>query len=231
MHVTPRQRPPRHSSSRVVSHASIADHDCHPNLRAKQLILPPNRTHPVPLTLVYNGTPSDTNTSLRRGTSRLNADSRVNTAPPSLYIQWNSESMLLVLWRQRCVQAGHWTVHTQLIFLHDQKMFEVHFHDNIGHCCAAPFCAVAPAPRPASASPAPRGGTGCSFQPCNSESERQRSRSAPCEGTRDSPTHRCHILAVAGSRTAEHSTRRCLSGSRSFAPPRAELQLSSKFVS
>ena len=80
------------------------------------------------------------------------------TAPPSLYIHWNSESMLLVLWRQRCVQAGHWTVHTQLIFLHDQKMFEVHFQDSIGHCCAAPFCAVAPAPRPARASPAPRGG-------------------------------------------------------------------------
>ena len=80
------------------------------------------------------------------------------TAPPSLYIHWNSESMLLILWRQRCVQARHWTVHTQLIFLHDQKMFEVHFQDSIGHCCAAPFCAVAHAPRPASASPAPRGG-------------------------------------------------------------------------
>ena len=74
------------------------------------------------------------------------------TAPPSLYIHWNSESMLLILWRQRCVHAC-----TQLIFLHDQKMFEAHFQDNIGHCCAAPFCAVAHAPRPASASPAPRG--------------------------------------------------------------------------
>ena len=26
------------------------------------------------------------------------------TAPPSLYIHWNSESMLVVLWRQRCVR-------------------------------------------------------------------------------------------------------------------------------
>ena len=76
------------------------------------------------------------------------------TAPPSWY--WKLESTLLVLWRQRCVQAGHWTVHTQLIFLHDQKMFEAHFQDSIGHCCAAPFCALAPAPRPASASPVPR---------------------------------------------------------------------------
>ena len=49
------------------------------------------------------------------------------TAPP-----WKSESTLLVLWRQRCAQAGHWTVHTQLIFLHDQKMFEVHFQDSGG---------------------------------------------------------------------------------------------------
>ena len=79
-------------------------------------------------------------------------------APPSLYIHWNSESMLLVLWRQRCVQAGHWSVHTQLIFLHDQKMFEVHLQGSIGHCFAAPFSAVAPATRPASASPAPRRG-------------------------------------------------------------------------
>ena len=47
------------------------------------------------------------------------------TAPPSWY--WKLESTLLVLWRQRCVQVGHWTVHTQLIFLHDQKMFKVHF--------------------------------------------------------------------------------------------------------
>ena len=95
---------------------------------------------------------------------------------------------------------------TQLIFLHDQKMFLVHFKDNIGHCFDAPFCAVALAPRPASASLTP-------FKPCISESERQRSRSAPGEGTRDSPTHRCHILAVAG-RIAERSTRRCLSASK-----------------
>ena len=78
----------------------------------------------------------------------------------------------------------HWTVHTQLMFLHDQKMFEVHFQDSIGHCCAAPCSS-----RRAS----------CSFQPFISESERQRSRSAPCEGTRDSPTHRCRVLAVVGS--------------------------------
>ena len=57
------------------------------------------------------------------------------TAHPSLYIHWNSESMF----KQRCVQAGHWTVHTQLIFLHDQKMFEVHFQDNIGHCWRCSF--------------------------------------------------------------------------------------------
>ena len=69
-----------------------------------------------------------------------------------------TESTLFLLWRQRCVQAGHSTFYTQLIFLHDQKMFEVHFQDSIGNCCAAPFCALAPAPRPASASPAPRGG-------------------------------------------------------------------------
>ena len=33
------------------------------------------------------------------------------TARHSLYIHWNSESILLVLWKQRCVQTGHWTVH------------------------------------------------------------------------------------------------------------------------
>ena len=37
--------------------------------------------------------------------------------PSQLVQHWNSESVLLVLWRQRCVQAGHWTVHTQLIIL------------------------------------------------------------------------------------------------------------------
>ena len=79
------------------------------------------------------------------------------------------------------MQPGYWTVHTQLIFLHDQKIFEVHFQDSIGHCCAAPFCAVAPAPRPASASPAPRGGPPAPSQPCISESERQRSHSAARE--------------------------------------------------
>ena len=142
------------------------------------------------------------------------------TAPPSWY--WKSESTLLVLWRQRCVQAGHWTVHTQLIFLHDQKMFEVHFLDSIGHCTCTKACKrVTCSSRR----------TSCSFQSCISESERQRSRSAPCESMRDSLMHRCHILAVAGSRIAERSTRRCLSASCSFAPPRAELQLSSQFVS
>ena len=49
MHGKPRQRPPRHSSSRVVSHASIAGHDCRPNWRAKRLILSPNRSDHVPL--------------------------------------------------------------------------------------------------------------------------------------------------------------------------------------
>ena len=44
--------------------------------------------------------------------------------------------------------------------------------------------------------------------------ERQRSRFAPCEGTRDSLTHRCYIFAVVGSRIAERSTRRCLSVSK-----------------
>ena len=69
MHGKPRQRPPRHSSSRVL-HASIADHDCHPNRRAKQLIVSESHTsRAVGATLVCNGTPSDTNTSLRRGTS------------------------------------------------------------------------------------------------------------------------------------------------------------------
>ena len=121
------------------------------------------------------------------------------TAPPSWY--WKLESTLLVLWRQRCVQAGHWTVHTQLIFLHDQKMFKVHFQDSIRHCCAAPFCALAPAPRPASASICSSRRTCCSFQSCISES-----RSAPCESTRDSLMHHCHILAIAGSRIAERST-------------------------
>ena len=151
------------------------------------------------------------------------------TAPPSWY--WKSESTLLVLWRQRCVQAGHWTVHTQLIFLHDQKMFEVQFQNSIGNCCAAPFCAVAPAPRPAKRVTCSSRRTWCSFQSCISESERQKSRSAPCECMRDSLMHRCRILAVAGSRNEERSTRRCLSASCSFASPRDELQLSSQFVS
>ena len=62
---------------------------------------------------------------------------------------------------------------------------------------------TAPAPRPASASLAPRGGLAAPSNLAFPESERQRSRSAPCEGTRDSPTHRCHILAVVGSRIAE----------------------------
>ena len=87
-----------------------------------------------------------------------------------------------------------------------------HFQDNIGHCCAAPFCAVAPKRVTCSSRRAC-----CSFQPCISESERQRSRSAPCEDTRDSPMHRCHILAVVGSRIAERSTRRCLSASKGTA--------------
>ena len=52
---------------------------------------------------------------------------------------------------------------------------------------------------------------------CISESERQRSRSAPCKGTRDSLMHRCYILAVVGSRIAERSTRRCLSASKGTA--------------
>ena len=130
------------------------------------------------------------------------------TAPPSLYIHWNSESMFLFLWRQRCVQAGHWTVHTQLIFLHDQKMFELHFQDSFGHCTCTKACKrVTCSSRR----------TCCSFQPCISESERQRSRSAPCKGTRDSLMHRCYILAVVGSRIAERSTRRCLSASKGTA--------------
>ena len=142
------------------------------------------------------------------------------TAPPSWY--WKSESTLLVLWRQRCVQAGHWTVHTQLILLHDQKMFEVHFQDSIGHCTCTKACKrVTCSSRK----------TCCSFQSCISESERRRSRSAPCESMRDSLMHRGRILAVAGSRIAERSTRRCLSASCSFASPRAELQLLSQFVS
>ena len=117
------------------------------------------------------------------------------TAPPSWY--WKLESTLLVIWRQRCVQAGHWTVHTQLIFLHDQKMFKVHFQDCIGHCACTKACkhVICSSRR-----------TCCSFQSCISDSERQRSRFAPCESTRDSLMHHCHILAVAGSRIAERST-------------------------
>ena len=139
------------------------------------------------------------------------------TAPPSLYIHWNSESMLLVLRRQRCVQAGHWTVHTQLIFLHDQKNVRGTLpgqHRALLRCSFLRCCICTKACKCVTCSSRR---ACCSFQPCIFESERQRSRSAPCEGTRDSPTHRCHNLAVAGSRIAERSTRRCQSASKGTA--------------
>ena len=145
------------------------------------------------------------------------------TAPPSLYIHWNSESMLLVLWRQRCVQAG-----TQLIFLHDQKMF-IHF-DNIGHCCAAPFCAVAPAPRPASASPAPRGGPAA---PSNLAFPNPSVKGLVLHPAKARETRRCivvtslQLLDLASQSVQLDDV--CLQAKERL--PRAELQLSSQFVS
>ena len=141
------------------------------------------------------------------------------TARPSWY--WKLESTLLVLWRQRCVQAGHWTVHTQLIFFF-----------MIRRCSryTSRTATGTPAPRPASASTAPRGG---SAAPSNLAFPNPSFKGLVLHPAKACETRQC--IAVTSMQLLDLASQSvqlddvCLQAKERL--PRAELLLSSHFVS